>query len=324
MGKLFAGEIFIPNRCSDSSQRRDHTRARRAIRTNLEGLPRGRTSVPGGPDRLVEDRRALGELEVEGRRGECRIRLEVGHLGHAGHLVADRLDETGDEAVEAVDGDLDVVVGSVDLALDRARVVALDDDRLAPGDAVRARDPAVAREPVRPGIPRLGLVQGALLPGFAIVALDRCQGGNRGAVDHRPVGLELRSVARAVPAFLEAVPVHDTADVRANGAALSDRAILAATFGRKWMHRPLGHELELAGNSEPALTGLDLQALESAAGRTFSDAEREQFLQVQHRAQQWTFLGCAMGNRHFLKAVATVSDAAAKRLEQAAGSFAFH
>ena len=36
------------------------------------------------------------------------------------------------------------------------------------------------------------------------------------------------------------------------------------------------------------------------------------------------FLGCAMGNRYFLKVIGTVSDAAAKRLEQAAGSFAFH
>jgi len=73
-----------------------------------------------------------------------------------------------------------------------------------------------------------------------------------------------------------------------------------------------------------ALAALDLKALESAADRTFADAECEKFLQVQHRAQQWTFLGCAMGNRYFLRAIGSVSDAAARRLEQAAGSFAFH
>lgn len=72
------------------------------------------------------------------------------------------------------------------------------------------------------------------------------------------------------------------------------------------------------------LAAFDLQALESAAGRTFSDSEREKFLEVQHRAQQWTFLGCAMGNQNFLKALASVSDAAARRVQEAAASFTFH
>jgi hypothetical protein len=68
----------------------------------------------------------------------------------------------------------------------------------------------------------------------------------------------------------------------------------------------------------------DLEALESAAGRSFSGAERERFVQVQHRAQQWTFLGCSMGNPNFLRALESVSDAAARRLEQIAASFVFH
>jgi hypothetical protein len=72
------------------------------------------------------------------------------------------------------------------------------------------------------------------------------------------------------------------------------------------------------------LAAFDLQALESAAGRRFSDAEREQFLDVQRRAMRWTFLGCAMGNRNFLKVIASVSDAAAGRLENAATSFSFN
>jgi len=72
------------------------------------------------------------------------------------------------------------------------------------------------------------------------------------------------------------------------------------------------------------LAAFDLEALEAAAGRTFSESERAKFLQVQHRAQQWTFLGCAMGNKNFLKALVSVSDAAAGRVEQASASFMFH
>lgn len=72
------------------------------------------------------------------------------------------------------------------------------------------------------------------------------------------------------------------------------------------------------------LTAFDLEALESAAGRCFSEAERVQFRQIQHRAQQWTFLGCSMGNSNFLNALASVSDAAARRVAKAAASFAFN
>jgi hypothetical protein len=69
------------------------------------------------------------------------------------------------------------------------------------------------------------------------------------------------------------------------------------------------------------LAAFDLAALESAAGREFSAAEREQFLDVQHRAQQWTFLGAAMGNRNFLRAIGSVSPDAATRVEKAAAAF---
>ncbi|MBS0377822.1 MAG: hypothetical protein JSS29_04990 [Proteobacteria bacterium] len=72
------------------------------------------------------------------------------------------------------------------------------------------------------------------------------------------------------------------------------------------------------------LTTFDLEALQAAAGRRFSDAEREEFLQVQCRAQQWTFIGCAMGNRNFQHALALISEAAARRVAQAAITFSVH
>lgn len=66
---------------------------------------------------------------------------------------------------------------------------------------------------------------------------------------------------------------------------------------------------------------LDLKSFERATGRTLSEDERRQFLEVQHRALRWTFLGSAMGNRNFLAVLASVSDEAAASVEQAAKSF---
>src|SRR5580698_5295134 len=66
---------------------------------------------------------------------------------------------------------------------------------------------------------------------------------------------------------------------------------------------------------------LDLMSLERAIGRTLSEDERRQFLEVQHQALRWTFLGSAMENRNFLAVLASVSNDAAVRVEQAAKSF---
>src|SRR5579864_1243559 len=66
---------------------------------------------------------------------------------------------------------------------------------------------------------------------------------------------------------------------------------------------------------------LDLKSLERAIGRQLSEDERRQFLEVQHQALRWTFLGSAMQNRNFLAALAGVSGETAARVEQAAKSF---
>jgi len=68
-------------------------------------------------------------------------------------------------------------------------------------------------------------------------------------------------------------------------------------------------------------TGLDLESLERAVGRRLSDEERRRFLDVQHGALRWTFLGSAMGNRNFLAVLASFSDEAAARVELAAKTF---
>ena len=66
---------------------------------------------------------------------------------------------------------------------------------------------------------------------------------------------------------------------------------------------------------------LDLSALEAAIGRSLSNAEQDIFRQVQHQAMRWTFIGSALRNEGFLKAVGEVSPAARARLESVAPVF---
>ena len=63
-------------------------------------------------------------------------------------------------------------------------------------------------------------------------------------------------------------------------------------------------------------TAFDLASLEAAIGRTLSEAERTEFMAVQHQAMRWTFLGSAMSNRGFLDALGSVSKSARARIEQ--------
>lgn len=68
-------------------------------------------------------------------------------------------------------------------------------------------------------------------------------------------------------------------------------------------------------------TQLDLASLEAAISRSLTDVQRELFLQRQHQAQRWTFLGSALVNQGFLKALGEVSPAGRARLEEVAPAF---
>lgn len=65
----------------------------------------------------------------------------------------------------------------------------------------------------------------------------------------------------------------------------------------------------------------DLAAFEEVTGRTLSTAERDKFVQTQHQAMRWTFIGSALRNEGFLKAVEQVSPEGRARLESVAPVF---
>src|SRR5262245_44804481 len=76
---------------------RESPRSYARLNGGFAGIP-----VNAGPGaRSIQERRALGELEVEGRRRERGVGLEVGHLGDSGDLVANRFDEAGHDPVLA-------------------------------------------------------------------------------------------------------------------------------------------------------------------------------------------------------------------------------
>lgn len=69
---------------------------------------------------------------------------------------------------------------------------------------------------------------------------------------------------------------------------------------------------------------LDLAAFERAARRELAEAERQAFLEGQHRALRWTFLGTTLSNANFLKVIESLSGTARPRIEAAAGAFAIN
>jgi hypothetical protein len=71
----------------------------------------------------------------------------------------------------------------------------------------------------------------------------------------------------------------------------------------------------------PQQVEFDLQALQRAAGRTFSEAEQEQFRAIQSQAQRWTYLGSAMTHPQFLQTVGEISADARTQIEEMAQAF---
>ncbi|REJ75740.1 MAG: hypothetical protein DWQ47_07605 [Acidobacteria bacterium] len=64
-----------------------------------------------------------------------------------------------------------------------------------------------------------------------------------------------------------------------------------------------------------AQTELDLEAFEQATGRELNEAEKTVFLQVQHQANRWTYIGTGMTHPKFLEMLSYLSPAERERVE---------
>ena len=65
----------------------------------------------------------------------------------------------------------------------------------------------------------------------------------------------------------------------------------------------------------------DMDALTEATGRSFTQAERAEFITVQRQASRWTFLGSGMTHPNFLEALGRLDPAARTRVEALSAAF---
>jgi hypothetical protein len=99
---------------------------------------------------------------------------------------------------------------------------------------------------------------------------------------------------------------------------------LAEPLGAKEIERGVDEYLEIGGfldNGIKQQTLFDLEAFEKATGRRLNDAEREEFIQVQHQANRWTYLGTGMTHPRFLETLGRLSTAQRQRIEDVAPVF---
>ncbi|HRH44075.1 MAG TPA: hypothetical protein PKY82_20760 [Pyrinomonadaceae bacterium] len=82
--------------------------------------------------------------------------------------------------------------------------------------------------------------------------------------------------------------------------------------------------LEIGGFLDEGLkqqTIFDLEAFELATERKLTEAEREEFIKVQHQANRWTYLGTGLTHPNFLETLGTLSSNQRTRIEEVAPVF---
>jgi hypothetical protein len=82
--------------------------------------------------------------------------------------------------------------------------------------------------------------------------------------------------------------------------------------------------LALGGMIDAALAQqvhFDLDAFTRATGHLFDEVERRRFIDVQHQAQRWTFIGSGMSHPNFLATVSAIAPEFHGRLIQIASAF---
>lgn len=93
---------------------------------------------------------------------------------------------------------------------------------------------------------------------------------------------------------------------------------LASTMDKAGIESAVDEYLEIGGfldNGMRQQTMLDLDAFERASGRTLTESEREEFIDVQHQANRWTYIGSGMSHPKFLDALGQLDPEQKDRIE---------
>jgi hypothetical protein len=94
---------------------------------------------------------------------------------------------------------------------------------------------------------------------------------------------------------------------------------LAQSLTEREIDGAMDEYLEMGGfldNGLNAQTQFDLESLEGTNGRKLTDREREKFMEIQHQANRWTYIGSGMTHPNFLATLGEMMPEARKRIEQ--------
>jgi hypothetical protein len=99
---------------------------------------------------------------------------------------------------------------------------------------------------------------------------------------------------------------------------------LAASLTPQEIETAVDEYLEMGGFLDNGLTAqaqFDLEAFERATRRQLTDNERTAFLEVQHQANRWTYIGSGMTHPNFLATLESLAPQLRERIEQIAPVF---
>ncbi len=99
---------------------------------------------------------------------------------------------------------------------------------------------------------------------------------------------------------------------------------LAETMDKRAIESAVDEYLEIGGfldNGVRQQTMLDLDAFQRATGRILNDEERDEFIEVQHQANRWTYIGSGMTHPKFLDALWQLDPEQKDRIDAVAPMF---
>jgi hypothetical protein len=112
----------------------------------------------------------------------------------------------------------------------------------------------------------------------------------------------------------------------AQHAKLDSRMVetLASAMSEKMIEKGVDEYLEIGGFLDSGVrqqTLFDLEAFEKATGRILNEKEREEFIEVQHQANRWTYIGTGMTHPKFLMSLERLSPEQRRRIESVSPMF---
>jgi hypothetical protein len=112
----------------------------------------------------------------------------------------------------------------------------------------------------------------------------------------------------------------------AQHAKLDSRMIetLAEAMSPQMIERGVDEYLDIGGFLDTGVrqqTLFDLEAFEEATGRILEEDEREEFIDVQHQANRWTYIGTGMTHPKFLMSLERLNPEQRKRIEMISPMF---